>query len=200
MTVAAQKALAAVHRMGGRCGRGRIVDHLLGRTKDAHPSETALSTFGVGAELSMGAWRDLLDQLLFDGLLVEDPNDGRPLVGLGPADAVRAVYRGERRVSVRAGVPARERKARGPKGALGEAIQIKLDDRPLFEALRAWRKAEAQAQAVPPYVIFHDRTLAELAAARPGDLDAVARVAGVGQAKLDRYGEGVLNVVRATGD
>jgi ATP-dependent DNA helicase RecQ len=85
----AQKALAAVHRLGGRFGRGRLIDHLLGKTKDVHDSEAALSTYGVGKEFSPNAWRDLIDQLLFDGLLKEDPNEGRPLIGLGDADGVK---------------------------------------------------------------------------------------------------------------
>jgi ATP-dependent DNA helicase RecQ len=78
VTVAAQKALSAVHRQGGRFGRGRIVDHLLGSTKDARASETQLSTFGIGRELSAAGWRDLLDQLQFEGLLREDPTKGDP--------------------------------------------------------------------------------------------------------------------------
>src|SRR5262249_60972086 len=101
VTVAAQKALSAVHRLGGRFGRGRIVDHLLGRTKDARASETQLSTFGIGREFSAAGWRDLLDQLQFEGLLREEPNDGRPLIGLGAAAEVKAVYRGERPISMR---------------------------------------------------------------------------------------------------
>ena len=101
VTVAAQKALSAVHRLGGRFGRGRIVDHLLGKTKDAPASETKISTFGIGREYSAAGWRDLLDQLQFEGLLREDPNDGRPLIGLGEAAGVKAVYRGERRISMR---------------------------------------------------------------------------------------------------
>ena len=87
VTEAAQKALSAVHRLGGRFGRGRIVDHLLAKTKEPFASETAMSTWGIGREFSAAGWRDLLDQLLFEGLLREDPNDGRPLVGLGEADA-----------------------------------------------------------------------------------------------------------------
>ena len=71
-----------------------------------------------------------------------------------------------------------------------------MQDRPIFEALRTWRKEEAQAQQVPAYVIFPDRTLAEIARTRPGNMAALAPVAGVGQAKLDRYGEAVLRVVR----
>jgi len=77
-TEAAQKALSAAHRMGGRFGRGRLVEHLLGKTKDPSAFEAGLSTFGVGKEFSATGWRDLVDQLLFDGLLKEDPNDGRP--------------------------------------------------------------------------------------------------------------------------
>jgi ATP-dependent DNA helicase RecQ len=77
VTQAAQKALSAVHRLGGRFGRGRIVDHLLGKTKHAFESEIGMSTFGIGRELSTGGWRDLLDQLLFEGLLRRTPTAGR---------------------------------------------------------------------------------------------------------------------------
>src|SRR6202012_282826 len=99
-TEAAQKALSAAHRLGGRFGRGRLVDHLLGKTKDPSDFEIALSTWGIGQELSPTARRDLVEQLLFEGLLREDPNDGRPLVGIGDGDAVRGVFRGERRGSL----------------------------------------------------------------------------------------------------
>jgi ATP-dependent DNA helicase RecQ len=77
-------------------GRSRIVDHLLGKTKDAPAAEMKISTFGVGREFSAAGWRDLLDQLQFEGLLREDHNDGRPLITLGETDGVKAVYRGER--------------------------------------------------------------------------------------------------------
>ena len=202
MTTAAQKALAAVHRLGGRFGRGRVVDHLMARTKEPHPSETALSTWGVGTDLPQASWRGVLDQLLFDGLLQEDPNDGRPLVGLGEPGEVRAVYRGERRVEVRDDLAARAerrapRPARGPPGASGSGgLEVAVQDRPVFEALRTWRKEEAQAQQVPAYVIFPDKTLAEIARLRPGNRAAFAEVSGVGQAKLDRYVDDVLRVVR----
>ena len=68
----------------------------------------------------------------------------------------------------------------------------------LFEALRAWRAAEAKAQNVPPYVIFHDATLREIAGARPGSLEELAQIKGVGASKLSRYGAEVLEVVRQT--
>jgi ATP-dependent DNA helicase RecQ len=198
-TTAAQKALSAVHRLGGRLGRGRIVDHLLGVTKDAHAAETQMSTFGVGRELDSHGWRDLLDQLLFDGLLVEDPNDNRPLIGLGEPDAVRAVYRGERRVAVkRLGHRAQQAASRpARRGTWSEADVLSPADRPLFEALRRWRRETAAAQAVPPYVIFADKTLLDIARSRPGSSARLAEVAGVGQAKLARYGAAVLAVIAA---
>jgi ATP-dependent DNA helicase RecQ len=196
-TEAAQKALSAAHRLGGRTGRGRIVDHLLGKTKDVTAWEAGLSTWGIGVELAQAQWRDLIDQLLFEGLLREDPNDGRPLVGIGDAEAVRAVFRGERRVALRK--PAEGEGARKPRGrkAGREALAaLSAADQPLFQALRAWRATEAKAQGLPPYVIFHDRTLTEIAAARPTSAAALARIGGVGDAKLAHYGEAVLSVVR----
>jgi len=193
---AAQKALSAAHRLNGRFGRGRLVDHLLGKTKDVSDWEASLSTWGIGQELSASQWRDLTEQLLFEGLLREDPNDGRPLVGLGDADAVRAVFRGERTVAMRKhpeGSDAERPARRGKRSR--EAMAVAEADRPLFEALRAWRAAEAKAQHVPPYVIFHDRTLAEIAVARPGSRAMLASLNGVGEAKLAHYGEAVLELV-----
>ena len=194
-TEAAQKALSAAHRLGGRYGRGRLVDHLTGRTKDPSDFETGLSTWGIGQELSATAWRALVEQLLFEGLLREDPNDGRPLVGVGDAAAVKAVFRGERRVQVqhREEALAKARKNRKAR----DGIALPPSDQPLFEALRAWRAREAKTQHVPPYVIFHDRTLAEIAQARPGGRAALGRVNGVGEGKLARYGDEVLEVVAA---
>ena len=192
-TVAAQKALSAAHRLGGRFGRGRLVDHLLGRTKEVSDWEAGLSTWGVGAELSASQWKDLTEQLLFEGLLREDPNDGRPLVRVGDADAVRAVFRGERQVLMRK-APEGEKAAKSRRRGR-EAMAIAPSDRALFDALRAWRAAEAKAQHVPPYVIFHDRVRAEIAAVKPASRAALGRLNGVGEAKLAHYGEAVLGVV-----
>jgi ATP-dependent DNA helicase RecQ len=208
VTEMAQKALSAVHRLGGRFGRGRVVDHLIGRTNGAFESEMRLSTFGIGREVGAGGWRDLIEQLLFEGLLRESPNDGRPLIGLGDMEEVRAVYRGSRRVSARslrggdgtpgAGRPSRTRKRQGAKGSGPERIAdrgVAPADAPLFEALRQWRRELAAEQKLPPYVIFHDTTLAAIARRRPVNADELAEVSGVGQAKLERYGADVLRVV-----
>ena len=200
-TVAAQKALSAVHRLGGRFGRGRVIDHLTGKTKDASAHESQMSTFGVGRDISPGGWRDLIEQLLFEGLLREDHNDGRPLIGLGDVAEVKAVYRGERRISLRQAPASAETAAAGRAGRTrkrrsGEAFSIEAADAPLFEALRAWRRQRAAEQHVPPYVIFHDATLAAIARQRPASTDALARISGVGQKKLERYGSNVLEIVR----
>jgi ATP-dependent DNA helicase RecQ len=200
-TEAAQKALSAVHRLGGRFGRGRVIEHLTGQTKQASAAEMQMSTFGIGREFSAAGWRDLLDQLLFEGLLCEDPNEGRPLVGLGDAADVKAVYRGERRISMRtlpASAAATGRSGRGRKRHSGERLGIEAADAPLYEALRAWRRDRAAEQHVPPYVIFHDATLSAIARERPGSTDALAKVSGVGQSKLKRYGAEVLKMVRDT--
>ncbi|WP_374515460.1 DNA helicase RecQ [Brevundimonas sp.] len=190
-TVHAQKALAAVQRLGERFGRGRVIDHLLGKTKDVQPWETALSTWGIGADAPLHTWRDVLDHLMFEGLLVEDPNDGKPLVMLGEPTAVRAVYRGERAIEVRL-TPARVSAPRARTGRNAALETLDADVRARFEALRAWRRERAVEQRVPPYVIFQDRTLLEIAMAEPGTLDALGHIPGVGQTKLDRYGKAVL--------
>ncbi len=200
VTQAAQKALSAVHRMGGRFGRGRLIDHLLGRTKDVSPAEAAMSTFGVGKDMAVGAWRELIEQLMFEGLLIEDPNDGRPLITLADAEAVRAVYRGERRILRldAAGAPAKAVKADRPQRR-DPADDLAGDARVLFEALREWRRAEAGRQHVPPYFIFNNDTLIGIALTRPAAPAALSAIDGVGQVKLDRYGEAVLAVVSAAG-
>ena len=195
-TKAAQKALSAVHRLGGRFGRGRLVDHLMGKTKGVSEAEASMSTFGIGQDLSSGAWRELIDQLLFEGLLMENPNDGRPLIALADPEAVRAVYRGDRRLTV---LDLPRRSDRTPRSRTrGDQAPIPGESSDLFEALRAWRREEAARQRVPPYVIFHDRTLADIARIRPADRVDLAAIGGVGQGKLERYGARVLAIVAAS--
>ena len=195
--VPAQKALAAVQRLGERFGRTRVVDHLLGKTKDVQNWEANLSTWGIGADLSLTAWRDVIDHLLFEGLLVEDPNEGKPIIQLGDPEAVRAVYRGERPIQVRK-APVRVVEAERPRRNAGRnlaAEALDTDVRARFEVLRAWRRDRAAEQHVPPYVIFQDKTLVEIALSEPRNLDALGRISGVGAGKLERYGKGVLEAL-----
>jgi ATP-dependent DNA helicase RecQ len=114
--------------------------------------------------------------------------------------AVKAVYRGERRVSmsrITAGAETPGRSGRARKRHSGERLGVEPADAPLFEALRAWRRERAAEQRVPPYVIFHDTTLSAIARERPASADELAKVSGAGQSKLNRYGADVLKVVRA---
>ncbi|MNH51799.1 ATP-dependent DNA helicase RecQ [compost metagenome] len=197
--VPAQKALAAVQRLGERFGRTRVVDHLLGKTKDVQNWEANLSTWSIGADLSLTAWRDVIDHLLFEGLLVEDPNEGKPIIQLGDPEAVRAVYRGERPIQVRK-APVRVVEAERPRRNAGRnlaAEALDTDVRARFEVLRAWRRDRAAEQHVPPYVIFQDKTLVEIALSEPRNLDALGRISGVGAGKLERYGKGVLEALAA---
>ena len=198
VTEAAQKALAAVQRLGERLGRGRVAEHLTAKTKDPRPDETALSTWGIGRDRSLDAWRDVIDHLLFEGLLIEDPNEGKPLLMLGDRDQVRQVYRGDVRILVRraAATPSSKGKADARRrGAMGDQLEGAARER--FEALRAWRRERAMEQGVPPYVIFHDRTLAEIALFAPSNRADLASISGIGQAKLDRYAAEVLRVVQS---
>ena len=200
-TELAAKAISAVLRMDQRFGRGRVVNHLLGRSVEgiADPY-AARSTFGIGADTPEPVWRNVLEHLLFEGVLSEG-DDERPTRSIGDEDAVRAIFRKERIVRIReAAKPARRSKedrraARDAKGAVRESFQGA--DAKLFEALKSWRRETAQAGAVPPYVIFHDATLAAMVRAKPSSLPALARVPGIGEAKLKKYGAEVLAVLLA---
>ena len=120
-------------------------------------------------------------------------------MGIGDAEAVRAVYRGERQVKLRRAPEAFDASTRSgrPRKRTREAMAtVGAGNQGLYEALRAWRRETAAAQGVPPYVIFHDKTLAEIALFRPATLSDLATIGGVGQTKLDHYGQAVLRVVR----
>jgi ATP-dependent DNA helicase RecQ len=194
-TVAAQKFLSAVLRTGRRFGVGHVVDVLRGKLteKVAQFAHDRLPTFGVGKDLSEQSWRSVARQLVARGALdVAVENHGE----LVPTEAARPILKGEEQVMLREEVlraPAASRSARGGAGAVAASGE------PRFEALREWRRGEAQAQKVPAYVIFQDRTLAEIAAARPQRLDQLAAIAGVGTTKLERYGAAVLRVLAEAG-
>jgi ATP-dependent DNA helicase RecQ len=192
-TIAAQKALSAVYRTGQRFGAHHLIDVLVGnataRIRDL--GHDRLKTFGVGTELDGRQWLSVIRQLLAQGLLLPDP-DGHG--GLALAPSAGDVLRGARTVGFRQEVP-RERVNRRKPGkkalpdlALDSATQI------LWTALRAWRLDEARRQELPPYVIFHDATLIEVARRRPDTLEALADIPGIGHSKLDRYGVAVLAI------
>ena len=201
-TVAAQKALSAVMRTGERFGAGHVVDVLLGRPSEkiARLGHDRLPTFGVGADLEEREWRRVLRQLVVLGYLEPDP-DGHG--GLRTTPAARLVLRGERRVELRraselALAPRGKRKAAAKtREAFGTAPPSTAESA-LFEALKSWRKAAALAQGVPAYVVFHDKTLAEIARLRPRTIGALQQVSGVGESKLARYGDELIALVLVT--
>jgi ATP-dependent DNA helicase RecQ len=192
-TVAAQKAMSAVLRTGQRFGAGHLIDLLRGKAGErmTQLGHDALPTFGVGADLDEAAWRGVFRQLLAAGLLHAD---AQAYGALRLTDAARSVLKGEAALQLR-----RPRKAKksAPAGRR-QGSPVPADSDPaLFEALRAWRAEQAKAQGVPAYVILHDRTLHELAARRPASPEELLDVPGIGQAKAERYGPGLLAVVAA---
>jgi len=192
-TEAARKLLSAVYRTGQTFGAAHVIDVLLGQAteKVARHRHERLSVFGIGAELAAAQWRSLLRQLLVQGYLrVDHGGFGALLLG----EESRALLRGETRLRVRedAKRPAPSKKARAA------AADLKPEDEPLWEALRECRRTLAEELNVPPYVIFHDATLKAMVAQRPADRAALLDISGVGQAKLERYGERFLAVLRAT--
>ena len=191
-TEAARMALSCVYRTGERFGAAYLIDVLTGKETERirRFGHDRLPTFGVGAAHAPKAWRSILRQLVAQGLLTVDIGGHG---GLKLGSDVRPVLRGERRVQLRRDPAA----ARLPKARAARAVPEAPDDEVLFQKLRAWRRREAQAQGVPPYVVFHDSTLAAVAAARPNDIAELAGLPGIGAAKLDRYGAALVAVVSA---
>jgi len=194
-TESARKALSAAYRTGARFGAAHLAEVLLGAdtARIRELGHDRLSVHGIGRELDRGQWRALFRQLTALGLLRLDATTGG--LRLGDEEAVRAVLRGERQVEAR--LPAPAGPARRARRATEAAQDTPGADAAVFAALRRWRIEAARAQGVPPYVIFHDRTLLEIAARRPLDELALAGVPGIGAAKLARYADAVLEIVRA---
>lgn len=198
-TIPAQKLLSTVVRLdrrGQRYGSGHLIDILLGRETErvVKLGHTDLTTFGIGTELEERGWRGVVRQLLAAGLLDVEGDYGM----LGLTEASGTVLRGERQLAMR--TEPERRKTRSSSGG-GKSAKATADltgaEAELFEQLRAWRAATAKEQDVPAYVVFHDATLRAIATAAPTTIVALGKISGVGAAKLDRYGPGVLETVAA---
>jgi ATP-dependent DNA helicase RecQ len=192
-TEAARKALSAVYRSGQRFGAAHIVDVLLGKSTDKveQHHHDALSVFGIGRDLSAATWRSLLRQLIVKGHLRADADRYGALVLTGNS---RAVLRGDVPVSFRKEAPASSTER--PR-ARRRTETVAPEDPALWEALRACRQRLAGEHGVPPYVIFHDRTLREMLVNLPQSDADLLELSGVGQTKLDRYGADFLEVIRS---
>ncbi len=193
-TEAARKALSCVYRTGQRFGAVHVIDVLLGADTERirHFRHDSLSTYGIGAEHSKAEWRSILRQLVAAGLLEID-QEGHGGLRLGPDS--RAVLKGDRSVELRRD-PARSRKKTSVSTpSRARAALASPADEALYDALRARRTALASEQGVPPYVVFHDASLIEMAVTKPRSIEEFAAITGVGQAKLSRYGEEFLLVV-----
>ena len=194
VTEAARKALSAVFRSGNRFGAAHVVDILLGAdtARIRELSHQQLSVYGIGKELDRGQWRSLFRQLMAKGFLEIDPA-GHGGIQLGAESLVRPLLRGEKTLALRLPAPRQQRRKRG--AALAEQISVAEADADLLKLLKNWRRQQAQSQAVPPYVVFHDRTLLEIASSRPMDIESLASISGVGKAKLSRYGDELLKLI-----
>ena len=183
-----------MYRTGQRFGAHHLVDVLTGHATERvqQLGHDRLKTFGVGSELNGPGWVSVIRQLVAQGHLQPDPEGHGGLI-LG--DSAAEILRGNRDIRFRTEAPrgrTRTRRA-AAKATSGEPLDAAAEA--LWQALRAWRLDEAKRQELPPYVIFHDVTLIEVARRRPMTLDALAGIPGIGKSKLDRYGAALLEVI-----
>ena len=201
-TVAAQKVLSCVARTGQRFGAVYLIDVLRGRANERirRLRHDQLPTFGVGAEFDEWQWRSVIRQLVARGLLqVDRAGYG----GLQLTKQAVPVLLGGTQVMLRRDLLS-EPESEGPRKRkkTRKVLLTAADDsgqpvdQDLYEVLRDLRRDIAKEQGVPAYVIFHDKTLAAMAAHRPTSEEHLLRISGVGEAKLERYGERFLAAIR----
>ncbi|MBY6159318.1 DNA helicase RecQ [Mameliella alba] len=190
-TEAVLKALSAALRTDESFGAGHLIDILMGKETDKilQRGHDGLPTFGVGKDLSRGQWQAVFRQMMGHDLMRPDAERHGALV---MTERARPILRGEETIKLRKDAVARATERRPAVKAL-----VPEEDAPLFSALKAKRTALARDAQVPPYMIFPDRTLIEMAERRPTNLDDMARVNGIGAKKLERYGAAFLEVLNA---
>ncbi len=199
-TVEAQKILSTVSRLqrerNQKFGAGQIIDILIGKRteKVLQHRHDELTVFGIGADRKDTEWRSVIRQLLAQGLVSVEGDYGTLVL----TDASAEVLGRKRAVMMRTEVE-RAPKAAKPSSSRGRtkavAVELAPDATNRFERLRTWRAAAAKEQGVPAYVVFHDATLREIATRYPSTLAELASVTGVGETKLERYGDGVLEAL-----
>ncbi|CAM3525590.1 DNA helicase RecQ [Paracoccus nototheniae] len=187
-TLAVRKALSAMVRTGEWFGSGHLIDILTGTSTDKvrERGHDQLPTFGVGREHGRGQWQAIFRQMMGLDLCRPDPERHG---ALHLTETAHPILRGEENVTLR------EDTTKGAKPANVLRTQVSEEDEPLLSALKAKRRALAEAARVPAYVIFPDRTLIEMAEKRPQDLDQMAGISGVGAKKLESFGRDFLSVI-----
>jgi len=193
-TVAAQKVLSCIARTGQRFGASHVADVLLGKDTDkvTRFGHDRVSTFGIGADRSKQAWRSIIRQLVAKGFVQVD------ISGYGALkldESCRAVLRGEEDVEFRH-EPAPLKSTSSTKKARTDGVPEEGPARELFEALRERRTELAREQDVPPYVVFGDKTLLAMVEHKPTTAQAFRQLHGVGDVKLQRYGDAFLDVIQ----
>ena len=188
-TEAAQKALSVIYRTDQRFGVSHLVDVLLGKETDKilQFEHHHLPVFGIGTELDSKEWQSVFRQLIAAGHVIADADR---FGGLVLTEKCRPLLRGQESIRFRKD-PVQKTAKRLTKTPLPEDIDVAL-----WEALRAHRRDLAEEQGVPPYVIFHDSTLQSMAELMPSTLEAFGDLPGVGTRKLDKYGQGFINIIK----
>ena len=187
-TTPVRMALSAALRTGENFGAGHLIEILLGSETDKirQRGHDHLPTFGVGKDYSRQQWQAIFRQMMGHDLLRPDPERHG---ALRMTERARPILRDEQRIELRRDTIKTAKP--GPK----VRAMVSDEDAPLLSALKAKRRALAEAQGVPAYIIFNDRTLVEMAETRPRTLDDMARLSGIGAKKLDSYGQAFLQVI-----
>lgn len=195
-TEAAQKILSAVYRTGQRFGTAHIIDVVTGKQTDKVQTHRhdELSVFGIGSDFDAQQWRPVLRQLIVLGYLSVDTGGFGALQLTEPS---RALLRGDIELPLRRDLLAPRETSKSRQKTKREVFVVADDDRGLWEALRLCRKRLADENNVPPYVIFHDSTLSQMAVSKPQTAGELLEISGVGKTKLERYGPAFLDVLRA---
>jgi ATP-dependent DNA helicase RecQ len=196
-TEEARKALSVVYRTGQRYGVAYLVDILLGRENERsiRNGHDRLAVFGIGKELDTANWRNLYQQLAAAGFLSGD-SEGYGTLQLN--ESARPLLRGETSFRMRGmRQPVADRGRRTKRAGRTPVPPVSLRNAALYEELKRLRARLATDTNVPPYVICHDRTLAELAEKRPANKLQLADISGLGTVKITRYGEEILEVISA---
>ncbi|MFT8979691.1 DNA helicase RecQ [Gluconobacter oxydans] len=193
-TQAAQKVLSAIYRTGQRLGAVQLSNVLRGKLNETieRNAYQHLSVFGIGKEHSEQWWRAVIRQLIARGAIRMHGEYGSLAL---QSEIARPILRGEERVALRLEAKAALTASAGSDGNT-ENDRLSADEKPYFDALRQWRLSEAREQEIPPYVIFHDSVLRDIAREQPASRAELGSIKGVGASKLDRYGAAVLTVLR----